>query len=309
MSGKNNKKTHEEFVDELKIKNIEYIPIDRYDGAARSIQFRCPVCGNIWSARPSNILSGRQCPRCAGMIMSEKFKKTQEQFMEELGCINPEIEILGQYVNYNSKIEVRCKTHNITWETRPSALLKGCGCSECMKEKIALKNGRTHDEFVKIVLCNYPNIEVLSQYKNAKTIMKCRCKIHNRNFEKIADLLATKKGQCPICTMSEGAKKVAAFLDENGIEFIPEYKFDGDVEIQKKRFDFYIPKMNMCIEYDGAQHFIPMRDMGGQLYFDYMKKNDEIKDAYCRENGIRLLRIPYTIKDIDGYLRAEMRCD
>lgn len=306
--GKTNKKSHAEFLNELISKNIKYIPVEQYAGAAYSIQFYCPTCGHTWKARPTNILSGRRCPKCIRNLMSEKYRKTQEEFAEELANINPGIEILGKYINYNSKIRVRCKIHNIAWDARPSALLKGCGCKECMKEKIASKNGRTHDEFVKIVKGNYPHIVVLSKYSNAKSIIECRCKIHNRIFTKIADALVSNKGQCPICTMSDGAKKVAGFLDRNRIEFIPEYKFKNESQIQNKRFDFYISELNTCIEFDGAQHFYPMTNMGGQDYFEYMKHNDEIKEEYCKRNGIRLIRIPYTVKDIEGFLQIKLFC-
>lgn len=37
--------------------------------------------------------------------------------------------------------------------------------------------------------------------------------------------------------------------------------------------------------------------------FNNLKNNDRIKDDYCMSKGIRLLRIPYTEKNIENVLK------
>ena len=59
-------------------------------------------------------------------------------------------------------------------------------------------------------------------------------------------------------------------------------------------FDFYIPKYNLIIEYDGFHHFYPVNGGGGEEKFKLTQENDAIKNKYCKENDITLLRIPYT---------------
>lgn len=51
--------------------------------------------------------------------------------------------------------------------------------------------------------------------------------------------------------------------------------------------------MNICIEYDGEQHFHSVEFFGGNDRFLKVKKNDEIKNSYCKQNGIRLIRVRY----------------
>lgn len=60
-----------------------------------------------------------------------------------------------------------------------------------------------------------------------------------------------------------------------------------------------MPKYNICIEYDGKQHFEPIKYFGGITKFEYQKNNDQIKDDYCSKNGIRLMRLPYTLSKED----------
>ena len=58
------------------------------------------------------------------------------------------------------------------------------------------------------------------------------------------------------------------------------------------RFDFYLPDYNCCIEYDGIQHFEGWSN--SLLNLRDNKYRDNIKEEYCKNNNIRLIRIPYT---------------
>lgn len=61
--------------------------------------------------------------------------------------------------------------------------------------------------------------------------------------------------------------------------------------------------MNICIEYDGEQHFNINEYFGGEKEFNNIKQNDEIKNKYCIENNINLIRIPYyDFNNIDNIL-------
>ena len=47
----------------------------------------------------------------------------------------------------------------------------------------------------------------------------------------------------------------------------------------------------MCIEYDGLQHFKPIEFFGGEKTFLLTKEHDRIKNEYCEDNGIRMIRL------------------
>jgi hypothetical protein len=63
--------------------------------------------------------------------------------------------------------------------------------------------------------------------------------------------------------------------------------------------------MNVAIEYDGQQHHVPV---WGEEGFEKVKRNDKIKNQYCKKNGIKLIRIPYTMKkeEIEPYILKEL---
>lgn len=63
--------------------------------------------------------------------------------------------------------------------------------------------------------------------------------------------------------------------------------------IGKLRFDFYLPKHNTCIEFNGRQHYESVSIYGGQIGLRKQIKNDNIKVEYCRKNNIQLIIIKY----------------
>ena len=58
------------------------------------------------------------------------------------------------------------------------------------------------------------------------------------------------------------------------------------------KFDFYLPEYNLCIEYDGIQHF-KVIGWNTQEKLNKTQEHDKIKDLYCKNNNIQLLRISY----------------
>lgn len=84
-----------------------------------------------------------------------------------------------------------------------------------------------------------------------------------------------------------GENEIKEFLLKWNIDFIHKWKNSG------LEFDFYLPKLRMCVEYDGRQHFEPITDFGGVSTLDRIKSIDIKKESYCEDNYINLIRIRY----------------
>lgn len=105
---------------------------------------------------------------------------------------------------------------------------------------------------------------------------------------------------------SHGEELVESALLKMNIEFFREYTFDGLGDKRPFRFDFYIPKYNLCIEFDGIQHFAPVEVFGGMKAFNETQKRDKIKNRFCEENNIELLRISYKeMEDIEQIIKKK----
>ena len=122
-------------------------------------------------------------------------RRTTESFKEEMKVINPNIEILGEYVKVKTKIKCKCKIDGHEWETIPEYLLKGIGCPKC-----GGKLRKTHSEFVEEMKVINRNIEILGEYINSRIRIKCRCRIDGYEWSPLPNNLLKGSG-CPKCAV------------------------------------------------------------------------------------------------------------
>ena len=96
---------------------------------------------------------------------------------------------------------------------------------------------------------------------------------------------------------------VENFLKDNNINYKTQYSFADCKNKYVLHFDFAIfNKYNMLIallEIDGEQHYKPIDYFGGDEGFALTHQRDEIKNKYCKDNNINLIRLPYYLSDND----------
>jgi hypothetical protein len=102
--------------------------------------------------------------------------------------------------------------------------------------------------------------------------------------------------------MSIGMQRIISVLKKHSIKYNLEYVFKECVDKRQLPFDVYLPKYNALIEFDGRQHFHPVKLWGGDEQLLVTKNHDQIKNNFCEKKGIPLLRIPYTI---DNTIKTE----
>jgi very-short-patch-repair endonuclease len=91
------------------------------------------------------------------------------------------------------------------------------------------------------------------------------------------------------------------------IKYIRQHSFDTCRFINKLNFDFYLPKYNTCIEFDGRQHYEPVEWFGGKEGYELNIKRDECKNEWCLENNVSLIRIKYNkIEEISNILKEQL---
>lgn len=139
---------------------------------------------------------------------------------------------------------------------------------------------------------------IFENYINQHSIVNIICPMHGI-FNQLAHNHTSGYG-CPICNESIGEKNIRIFLENNGILFNQEKNFKNCIYKKYLFFDFYLPDYNICIEYDGIQHFEIVEYFGGIKTYEENLKRDKIKNEYCQSNNIHLIRISYkdNINDI-----------
>lgn len=123
----NQRKTHEQFVSEIKKMHPKLVIESEYMGARKKLGVFCTVCGNHYYSKPNNLLRGRGCPQCGGTA-----KKTHEEFIELIHEINPNLIITSEYKNVASEVDVLCKVCGYEFSTRAHNLIYSkTGCPKC----------------------------------------------------------------------------------------------------------------------------------------------------------------------------------
>ena len=231
-----------------------------------------------------------------------KFCRNQGQTIDSLLSIeeiNNDVEILSKsFENVDSKIKCKCKYCRHIWWITPAKLKSGRRCPECKNRKLSMLKRKSEIEIQNELNINNPNVELISEYINANSMIKCRCKIHNIEWISQSWNILHGLAGCPICNSSKGENAVAKILDLYNIKYIRQYKFDDCVYKAKLRFDFFLPDYNICIEYQGEQHYFPVNFKGKDntdyiLEFQNNMIRDNIKREYCINNNITLIEIPY----------------
>lgn len=184
---------------------------------------------------------------------------------------------------------------------------KSCGCLQ--KEIVSKQFSRdlSQQRFGKLVA-----IKPTKERKHGSIVWECQCDCGNIHYVS-AELLLSGKSQSCGCLKSKGNAKIKQILEKNNILFIPEYPIRKDNV--NYYFDFAIlnekNEIKYFIEYDGILHFDQDKYHGwnNQENWEKTQRNDAIKNTWCKENNIPLLRIPYLDYDkIDyNYLIERMK--
>ena len=298
------KKTNQEFLKEVEnIVGNEYIFLEKYVNNSTKIKVRhnCEKCNNYeYSVSPNKFLHlGRRCPKCSGNARKNT-KIFEEELKEKFGN---EYILESEYVNADTKVDIRHHKCNYLWSVRASDILnKNFTCPKC--NGVAKKTNEIFLKEVKEITGD--EYTFLEEYINNKTKIKVRhnCEKCNNYEYSVSPNRFLSGDRCPKCKQSRGEKKISEFLDSYNIVYKEQVKFSNCRHIKNLSFDFqifYDDDTFILIEYDGEQHFKPSF---GEKENRKQIERDKKKDMYCKENNIKLIRIKYTdFENIDSILR------
>ena len=201
------------------------------------------------------------------------------------------------YKHTGEKITVYCSEHNISWEIVANAFKSGQGCRVCSFEKTASARRMPLDEIIKRAKKLHGNKYEYSkavQPDNQTEEIIVTCPKHGE-FESIVGnhINPDIRSGCPVCNSSRGEKKLSIYFESKGIKYETQKTFEGLKSEGKLKCDFYLPDYNVVIEYNGRQHYEPVRAFGGINEFKKTINRDKIKEKYCNDNGIRYEVIKY----------------
>lgn len=211
------------------------------------------------------------------------------------------------YISSYVKVEITCRQHGSFWQW-PSDHRRGFGCPQCSGK--ARGNTETYIKKAKKIHGNFYDYSQVT-YSSLEDKIVILCPKHG-SFELIArhHIYGTAIG-CAQCRRSKGEIQTKQWLEDNNIKFVEQKTFKG---LGTSRFDFYLLDLNICIEFDGAQHFhlkhqrTRDKEKALQRFLD-LQRRDEKKNNFCREQKISLIRINYKqLNNLTQILNNEVLC-
>lgn len=294
------KTTQEEFEKKVKDKfNGEYVVIGKYINNRCKIELSHKKCGTKFIRTAKDFLARKVgCPNCAKIKLQTMHLKSHAQFLEEFKSREEDFELLSEYKGQKEKIKVRHKKCDKVFLVNSNNFInKKSGCPHCAKN-----NKKNHIIFSEeIEALENGEYSLIGEYKNSKIPTEIK---HNKcgNIFLMSRAKFISGQRCAICKESKGETKIRKFLTANNIKFERQVRFkDCRGAKYPLAFDFAIKhndKIICLIEFDGEQHFHPVNFYGidmekAKKNHLLTKNNDRIKDIYCKNNNIKLIRIPY----------------
>lgn len=245
----------------------------------------CPEHGEFWQTPNAHISAMHDCPKCA----HQSYKYTFEEFKKKIAEKYPNIEVLStQYNNKKDKGLFFCNCieddgckHGIFEKRFVDVLRHGCPkCGRCAKidgELFIKRSTKKHKG-------KYDYSEM--EYKGYDVKVCIICPKHGEFWQTPHSHM--KGVGCPLCSKEQNINETLLYqyLNENlDTEVVREAKFDW---LGLKSLDLYIPKLKVAIEYQGEQHFEPIKFYGGVKSYNGTVARDIEKYNLCKENGVKL---------------------
>lgn len=264
--------------------------------------FICPTCGAEFKCIRSQIRKRIGCKACTNnnklkVHVGDKFAKlTVLEILDKKNADNRRICMVQCSCNNNTVFYTNTH-HLLTGNT------KSCGCMQ--KEKVIEMNKQrvldiSGQRFGRLVAVRDTGE---SSSQGHVWLFDCDCGKKNipirlgdvRRFSRIG------VQSCGCLKSSKGELAIEKALNELGITYFKEYVFKDCINPktgQKLRYDFFLSEFNICIEFDGIQYFTKAEYRTdywwGQVNLKDIQYRDKIKDDYCRDKDIHLIRISYT---------------
>ena len=262
-----------------------------FKGVSNNIEIICQnghyqeVSFEVFNKRKIN--GQKTINKCFKCFDEYKFKLAKDR-ANKLGYILH----TDKYSGVDDDIELTCSNGH-KWITTYDRFVRVENlCLECNNILLSINQRLSFLEVKKrIEVEGYMLLSKDTEYENNESLLNVKCPKGHRYKVTLSNFQQGKR--CARCIQSKGENEIGRILNEMSINFKRQYKFTDCKHKKYLPFDFYLPDYNMCIEYDGEQHFKDGHFGMTEEEFEELKLRDNIKSKYCKDNNINLIRIPY----------------
>ena len=252
-------------------------------GSRKIIWWQCPThSDHVWKGSVLNRVHGNKCAVCAGQQVVES---------TSLNSLYPEIALEWHPTKNKAltpkmvapfsgkKVWWKCdKGDDHEWLSTIANRVNGSGCSVCYGQTVVHSNclSTTHPEIARewhpIKNSFSPDSVVAGSDK--KAWWQC---LNDINHEwKTSIWQRTRSNGCPYCSLTPQSKQelIITFELKTLFNRINPKGFKTRLDGRLRAIDIFIPKLNLCIEFDGAYWHKDKREI------DKIKSNLLLKEGY-----------------------------
>ena len=242
-------------------------------------------------------------PNVSCGCMSKYYRQTNNR-TNEIGQTFNFLTILD--IDYSVKPSIaicECQCGNIVRVSKADVIsghTQSCGCyhkKQTSKHNYKDVTGYISDYGVKILRPAYKKRGVWYWY--------CECPICHKEFVSLpAKVKSNHTTSCGCRRQSKNEEDIDKYLKLLKVNYKKQVRFPECKYHYTLPFDFGVcdnqGNLLFLLEYDGEQHYRSVECFGGDKNFELTKIRDKIKDKYCQDNNIKLIRVKYdkTFKEI-----------
>jgi len=269
----------------------------------RSLIWKCKCdCGENVYATESSIVGGK-IKSCGCHIKNDLTGKKFGRLSVLRKCIYKSKQMRKAY--YICKCECG-KSKLVRHDALVSGSVTSCGCLKREYEDLV---GR---QFGELAVVDFVERYYYENTDASVNMWKCECSCGNIITVRQGNLISGNTLSCGCTKISKGELETENILMKHKLLYMKQYRFEGCKYKYPLSFDFYLPELNACVEYDGEQHYFPVdfSSKGNEWAEDQFKENqkrDNIKNQYCSNEKIPLIRIPFWEKDnLESFLLCQL---
>ena len=282
--------------------------------------FKCPICGSEFETKIGYVQQGKtkHCKNCSSRIKEEKkndivgMRFKSFVVLERTDTRAVKNKEAKSYLHSAFMYKCLCDCGDFFYTTKTK--IKSGKINYCPKcTRLNVDGDLSGKRFGKLMVIKDSGERDSDSSNNQRRLWLCKCDCGNYRLVSTYNLRKGYVKSCG-CLKSKGEEKIAQVLKKTNIRFKTQKKFQNCKNINFNipyRFDFYLLDYNICLEYDGEQHFkYTNRGWDTEEQFKKTQKRDNIKNQYCKEHNIKLIRIPYWDYDRlnKEYLQKALQC-
>lgn len=269
-----------------------------YETALKKIWIFCPLHG-YFRQTPAQHLAGRGCNKCKYLGFRDRLGIPRSRFLNLARNVHKssfKYIKLNKHILRKDLLSIKCIKHGFFKQRVENHIYRKQGCPKCSDALRGLAQRKKTSSFVRDARSTHGRKYTYDEtvYSTATKKVRITCKRHGIFLQTPASHLFG--AGCPSCKESKGEAAIAKCLSEKNIQFFRQWTHNTLVHKRLLKFDFFLPKFKILIEFDGIQHYKPVNWAPKKKRFVLLKQlklRDQLKTVWARRNGFLLKRFNY----------------